>query len=282
MYSFLKGQTAVVTGAGGTIGSEIARSLAKNGANVVLMGRTLEKLEKVKKEIEEDGGTAMAYACDMTDEKAVTEASKKITSELGVCRFLINCAGGNNIKAMTTLTKFADEEISDDCPEGTVGFFNVDMEAYRSVLDINIMGTVIPSKVFGAQMAKEKKGSILNFASMNTYTPLTRVAPYAMSKAAIANFTKWLGAYLAPSKIRVNAVAPGFFVNERSVQYLGTVENGLTERGKNVINHTPAGDFGKAKQLVGCVMWLLNDETAEFVTGITVPVDGGFLSTTGV
>ena len=156
------------------------------------------------------------------------------------------------------------------------------MEAFKSVLEINTIGTVVPSRVFGLQMAKAGGGSIRNFGSMNTYRPLTRVAPYAMSKAAIANWTMFFAQYMAPAHVRVNAVAPGFFVNERSTQYLMTPDGGFSARGQQVIAHTPAGRFGEAPELLGCVEWLLDDEKSGFVTGITVPVDGGFLASAGV
>ena len=162
------------------------------------------------------------------------------------------------------------------------GFFDIDMEAFKSVLEINTLGTVIPSRIFGLQMAKAGGGAILNFASMNTYRPLTRVAPYAMNKAAIANWTMFFAQYMAPAKVRVNAVAPGFFVNERSRGYLMTPDGGFSARGQQVIHHTPMGRFGEADELLGCVNWLLDDEKSGFVTGITVPVDGGFLSSSGV
>ena len=144
------------------------------------------------------------------------------------------------------------------------------------------MGTVIPTMEFAKQMAKKGGGSVINFASMNTYCPLTRCFAYAMSKAAVSNLTQSFAAYYAPAGVRINAVAPGFMVNERSKNYLGTVEEGLTKRGESVINHTPMGRFGQAGDLVGCVKWLLNDEASAFVTGITVPVDGGFLTLGGV
>ncbi len=156
------------------------------------------------------------------------------------------------------------------------------MEAFKSVLEINTLGTVIPSRIFGLQMAKAGGGAILNFASMNTYRPLTRVAPYAMSKAAIANWTMFFAQYMAPAKVRVNAVAPGFMVNERSRGYLMTPDGGLSPRGEQVMHHTPMGRFGEAVDLLGCVNWLLDDSVSSFVTGITVPVDGGFLSSAGV
>jgi NAD(P)-dependent dehydrogenase (short-subunit alcohol dehydrogenase family) len=156
------------------------------------------------------------------------------------------------------------------------------MDAFEGVLDVNIMGTVYPIMEFSKQMIKKGAGSIVNFASMNSYCPLTRCFAYAMSKAAISNLTQSMAAYFAPANIRINAVAPGFMVNERSKNYLGTVEEGLTKRGEQVIGHTPMGRFGTASDLIGCVKWLLNDEAAGFVTGATIPVDGGFLTLSGV
>ncbi len=319
MNTYCEGKVAVVTGAGGTLCSAIAKDLAKQGAKVVLIGRTREKLEKVAEEI---GRAACPQAAavriepaDVTDETAIQEIAERVAAEWGACRYLINGAGGNNVKAMTTRLRFSEKDLGVDFghkehkehkdfanfassaaknnpvnPVNPVqkelpadrGFFDIDMEAFRSVLEINTIGTVIPSRIFGLQMAKAGGGAILNFASMNTYRPLTRVAPYAMSKAAIANWTMFFAQYMAPAKVRVNAVAPGFFVNERSRGYLMTPDGGFSARGEQVIHHTPMGRFGEAEELLGCVNWLLDDEKSGFVTGITVPVDGGFLSSAGV
>ena len=276
-----KNKTAVVTGAGGTLCSEIAINLAKKGASVVLVGRTKEKLDIVYDKIVAAGGVALVYPCDVTDEKAVNALAEEVASRFGGCDFLINGAGGNNVKAMPTITKFDERELSGELPEGQRGLYDIDMGAFRSVLDINIMGTVLPTMAFAKQMVKKGGGSVINFASMNTYCPLTRGFAYAMSKAAISNLTQSFAAYYAPANIRINAVAPGFMVNERSKAYLGTVEDGLTARGQSVINHTPMGRFGQANDLLGCVNWLLGEGSA-FVTGITVPVDGGFLTLGGV
>ena len=305
MNSYCKDKVAVVTGAGGTLCSAIAKDLARQGAKVVLIGRTREKLEKVAGEI---GRAACPQAAavriepaDVTDEAAMLEIAERVVAEWGPCRFLINGAGGNNVKAMPTRLRFCEKDIEvdlshkehndfansalsaakNDLPADR-GFFDIDMEAFKSVLEINTIGTVIPSRIFGLQMAKAGGGAILNFASMNTYRPLTRVAPYAMSKAAIANWTMFFAQYMAPAKVRVNAVAPGFMVNERSKQYLMTPDGGLSPRGEQVMHHTPAGRFGEAEDLLGCVNWLLDDSVSSFVTGITVPVDGGFLSSAGV
>ena len=278
-----KDRVAVVTGAGGTLCSAIAIDLAKKGAKVVLIGRTREKLEKVAAAIGTGGGVCCIEPGDVTDEKAMQPIAARVAAEWGPYRFLINGAGGNNVKAMPTRLRFSEADYSPTADFSKErGFFDIDMEAFKSVLEINTLGTVVPSRIFGLQMAKAGGGAILNFASMNTYRPLTRVAPYAMSKAAIANWTMFFAQYMAPAKVRVNAVAPGFMVNERSRQYLMTPDGGLSPRGEQVMHHTPAGRFGEAADLLGCVDWLLDDEKSAFVTGITVPVDGGFLASAGV
>ena len=305
MDSYCKDKVVVVTGAGGTLCSAIAIDLAKKGAKVVLVGRTREKLEKVAGEIAASGGICRIEPADVTDEAAIGDMAERVAAEWGLCRFLVNGAGGNNVKAMPTRLRFCEKDLEvggvnsssrrkeEQIPLSNSnsklqlsppdrGFFDIDMEAFKSVLEINTLGTVIPSRVFGLQMAKAGGGAILNFASMNTYRPLTRVAPYAMSKAAIANWTMFFAQYMAPAKVRVNAVAPGFMVNERSKQYLMTPDGGLSPRGEQVMHHTPAGRFGEAEDLLGCVNWLLDDSVSSFVTGITVPVDGGFLSSAGV
>lgn len=277
-----KDKVAVVTGAGGTLCSEIAIDLAKKGMKVVLVGRTQAKLEETAKKIAAVNGICRMEAGDVNNENAMQEIADKILAQWGHCRILVNGAGGNHIDALTTNTVFDPQELSEEKPAEMRGFFDLDMELFKWVLNTNTIGTVIPCRVFGRQMAEAGGGSILNFGSMNTYRPLSRIPAYAMSKAAIANFTQWLASYFAPAKIRVNAVAPGFFVNERSIKYLRTPEGGLSPRGQNVMNHTPMQRFGEGKELLGCVEWLLDDEKAAFVTGITVPVDGGFLSSTGV
>lgn len=309
---FFHGKVAVVTGAGGTLCSAIAKHLHSLGCKVVLVGRTREKLEAVANNLAKNGEAqnTMVAPCNVTDEAAVNALADRVLAELGPCRFLVNGAGGNNVNAMPTRLRFSEEDLltlKENSHRGTEtqsvhetiennlcasaslretnqerGFFDIDIEAFKSVLEINTLGTVIPSRAFGLQMAKAGGGAILNFASMNTYRPLTRVAPYAMAKAAIANWTQFFAQYMAPAKVRVNAVAPGFMVNERSRKYLCTPDGGLSPRGEQVMAHTPMGRFGEAEDLLGCVEWLLDDTRAAFVTGITVPVDGGFLSSAGV
>ena len=282
MEQKLKGKTVVVTGAAGTLCSEIAVDFAAQGAYVVLIGRTEEKLQKVADKIRESGNLCCVQAGDVTDEARMSQIAGMLLEEEKPCDILINGAGGNQNRAVTKYTAFDGEELKEENQEAADGFFTMDMGVFESVVKTNVLGTVIPSRVFGRQMAEKGRGNILNFASMNSYKPLSRVPAYAISKAGIVNFTEWLSAYLAPAGIRVNAVAPGFFVNERSRKILQTPDGGLTSRGEKVIGHTPAGRFGQAEDLLGCVRWLTDDEAAAFVTGVTVPVDGGFRGVSGV
>lgn len=281
--SYCTDKVAVVTGAGGTLCSAIAADLARQGAKVVLVGRTATKLETTAAAIAAFRGVCRVEAGDVTDEAAMRAIADRVAADWGPCRFLVNGAGGNNVKAMPTRLRFCEKDLepTKDFAKDR-GFWDIDMAAFRSVLEVNTLGTVIPSRIFGLQMARAGGGAILNFGSMNTYRPLTRVAPYAMSKAAIANWTMFFAQYMAPAKVRVNAVAPGFFVNERSRQYLMTPDGGLSARGEQVMAHSCIKRFGEAEELLGCVNWLLDDEKAGFVTGITVPVDGGFLANAGV
>ena len=282
MSNAFQNKIAVVTGAGGTLCSEIAIRLAEEGVKVYLFGRTEEKLVATAEKIAKIGGaTPEIVACDVTDRASVEALAAKVEAA-GGCDYLVNGAGGNNVKAMPTITKYDPRELTGELPEGQRGLYDIDMDAFQSVLTINTMGTVYPTMVFAKQMIKKGGGSVINFASMNTYCPLTRCFAYAMSKAAVSNLTQSFAAYYAPANIRINAIAPGFMVNERSKTYLGTVEEGLTKRGEQVIAHTAMGRFGEASDLIGCVKWLLNEEASGFVTGITVPVDGGFLTLSGV
>jgi NAD(P)-dependent dehydrogenase (short-subunit alcohol dehydrogenase family) len=280
--SFFHGKTAVITGAGGTLCSAIAKHLAKEGARVALLGRTTSSLEQVAAEIRAAGGTALPVACDVVSPSSVERARATVVAELGVPWFLINGAGGNQAEAITTTTEFDPAEIEADKPTELRGFFNLNAAKVDDVIRTNTLGTIVPSQIFGRDMAGLRRGSILTFGSMTSYRPITRVPAYATAKAGIVNFTAWLAAYLAPAGIRVNGVAPGFFVNERSRKILMNPDGSLSARGQNVMHHTPFKRFGEAEELLGTVSWLLNDEQSRFVTGIMVAVDGGFLASPGV
>jgi len=272
---------AVITGAGGTLCSEMARALAKQGMKVALLGRDIEKLKIVENQIKEAGGIAISVSTDVANLAAVENARNVIVKELGFCNILINGAGGNQTQAVATINEFDPKELNEP-EEGFRGFFNLDMPLFQNVIEVNTMGTVIPCKVFGKDMAENGGGSIVNIASLNSYKPLSRVAAYAMAKAGIASFTQWLATYLAPANIRVNAIAPGFFLNDRSRQLLTTPDGGFTERGASIMRQTPMKHFGEAHELIGCLNWLIDDAGAGFVTGIVVPVDGGFLANAGI
>lgn len=279
---FFADKVAVVTGASGTLCSAVAKDLAQCGARVALLSRTAAALERVAAEIQAAGGRALAVAADVTDPPSVEQACTAVEREFGPCDLLVNGAGGNHLETVTTVSHFTPEELAPDKPAELRGFFNLGVHRFQSVLQANTLGTVIPCQTFGRAMAERRRGVILNFASMNSARPLTRVPAYAMSKAAIVNFTQWLAVYLAPAGIRVNAVAPGFFLNDRSRKILLDEHGSLSVRGQNVMSHTPLGRFGEPADLLHCVRWLLNDEHSGFVTGITVPVDGGFLASSGV
>ncbi len=282
MDQFFCGRVAVVTGAAGIICSEVAKDLASLGIFVVLADRNIESANKVADIIRERGGACATYSCDVTDKVAVDAFADEVIEKYGRCDYLINGAGGNNAKAQPKITKFDPRELDEDRPEDLIGLYNVDMQAFEGVIKLNTMGTVYPLLAFAKYMAKAGGGSIVNFASMNTYCPLTRNFAYAMSKAAVANFTQAFAAYFAHTGVRVNAVAPGFIINDRSKLILGTPEEGLTKRGRDVIDHTPMEKFGQAKDMCGAIRFFIDERASGFVTGITMPVDGGFLTLSGV
>ena len=249
---------------------------------MVLADRNIESANKVADIIRERGGACATYSCDVTDKVAVDTFADEVIEKYGRCDYLINGAGGNNAKAQPKITKFDPRELDEDRPEDLIGLYNVDMQAFEGVIKLNTMGTVYPLLAFAKYMAKAGGGSIVNFASMNTYCPLTRNFAYAMSKAAVANFTQAFAAYFAHTGVRVNAVAPGFIINDRSKLILGTPEEGLTKRGRDVIDHTPMEKFGQAKDMCGAIRFFIDERASGFVTGITMPVDGGFLTLSGV
>lgn len=281
MAGINQARVAVVTGAGGTLCSEMSLALAKQGIKVALLGRDLDKLKFVEAKILENGGTAISISTDVISEEQVTKARNEIIEKLGFCSILINGAGGNQMEAVTTFTAFDSKELG-TATTTERGFLNLNMETFLSVLQVNTMGTVIPCKIFAKDMAQNSGGTIINIASMNSFRPLSRVGAYGMAKAGIANFTQWLATYLAPANIRVNAIAPGFFINERSKKILFNPDGSKSPRGENILRQTPLKRFGEAKELIGCMNWLINDNEAGFVTGTVIPIDGGFIADSGI
>ena len=276
-----KGNVAVITGAAGALCSVISIHLAKRGYKVALLNRNTKKLNAIKETIDAAGGTSIVIQADVTKEVALVSAKETVEEQFGGCSLLINGAGGNQNDALPNINEYDERELVEGQSE-VKGFFNLDMEVFRNVIQTNTMGTVLPSYVFGRSMAKSGGGNIVNFASMTSFRPLTRVSAYAMAKSGIVSFTQWLAAYLAPAHIRVNAIAPGFIINDRSKKIMFNEDGSYSERAQQILRQTPQNRFGEAYELIGCLDWLIDDQNAAFVTGITVPVDGGFLSSAGV
>lgn len=265
----LQGRVAIVTGGTGVLGGAMAHGLAEAGAKIGILGRRAERAAEVVAAIQASGGEAMPVPADALDEKSLLQARDQVLQQWGRIDILINAAGGNSPDA----TVFGD-----------VTFFNLKREAVQKMLDLNLMGTILPSQVFGEVMAKAGKGSIINISSMAAQRPLTRVIGYAAAKSAIDNFTRWLAVDLATKHgegLRVNAIAPGFFIGEQNRAFLINADGTPTPRGETIIAHTPMKRFGEADELIGAAVWLCSD-AAKFVTGIVVPVDGGFSAFGGV
>lgn len=273
----LSGKVAVVTGAGGVLCSEMAKALAACGAKVALVGRTLENVQRVADEITADGGVARAYQGNVLDRAGMEAVAEQVKNELGLTDILINGAGGNNPKATT------DKEYYEpgDMDAETKSFFDLDTESVKMVFDLNFTGTLIPTQVFAAQMV-ERGGNIINVTSMNAFTPLTKIPAYSGAKAAISNFTQWLAVHFSRVGIRVNAIAPGFFSTKQNAKLLWNEDGTPTARTAKILAATPMGRFGTADELTGALLYLVSNEAAGFVTGVVIPVDGGFNAYSGV
>ena len=278
MEKVLQNKVAVVTGGGGVLGSEFAKALARAGAKVAIMNRTVATAQAVVDAIQADGGEAIAVPCDVLDKAAVEKAAAEILAKLGPCDILLNAAGGNHPAATSSKEIF--EPAADDSMAGT--FFDLKVEGFNAVFQLNFMGTFIPTQVFAQQMLGRQGATVINVSSMSAYHPLTKVAAYSAAKAAISNFTEWLAVHLAPAGIRVNAIAPGFFLTEQNRTLLTNPDGSLTPRANKIISHTPMKRFGDPQDLLGTLLWLSDENAAGFVTGIVVPVDGGFNAYAGV
>ncbi len=265
----LKDRVAIVTGGTGVLGGAMAAGLAAAGAKVAILGRRAEQAASVAEALEADGAIAMPLPADVLDTAQLAEARKAVLAKWGRIDILLNAAGGNS----------ADATVFND-----VTFFNLKQEAFQKMIDLNLVGSVLPSQVFGEAMADAKRGSIINISSMASQRVLTRVIGYSAAKAGIDNFTRWLAVEMAHKYgegIRVNAIAPGFFVGEQNRGFLLNQDGGLSPRGQTIVDHTPMNRFGEPEELIGAAVWLASD-AARFVTGVVVPVDGGFSAFGGV
>lgn len=269
----LEGKVAIVTGGTGVLGGAMARGLAQRGAKVGILGRRKQVADRAASEIAQSGGEALPLLADVLDKRSLEDARDVLFARWDHLDILVNAAGGN-------------------VPAATVGedatFFELSEEPLRDVFDLNLLGSMLPSQVFGEAMARgqgsEVEGAIVNISSMAAQKPLTRVAGYSAAKAAVENFTRWLAVELAHKHgpgLRVNAIAPGFFLGDQNRRLLVNEDGSLTKRGQAIIEHTPAGRFGQPEELVGTLIWLCSS-AARFVTGVVVPVDGGFGAFSGV
>ena len=274
----LTGKVAVVTGAGGVLCSNFAKILARAGAKVALLDLNLEAAQSFADEIVAEGGIAKAYCCNVLDKDICYGVAEKVMADLGPCDILINGAGGNNPRATTDKEYFEIGDIEAD----TKSFFDLDASGVGFVFNLNFLGTLIPSQAFAQQMVGRPGCNILNISSMNAYTPLTKIPAYSGAKAAISNFTQWLAVHFSKVGIRVNAIAPGFFSTKQNAKLLFNEDGTPTARTGKILAATPMGRFGESEELEGGLLFLLNNEAAGFITGVVLPIDGGFSAYSGV
>ena len=266
----VRGRTAVITGGSGHFGRAMALALAQTGVQVAILNRHTETAKTVTEAIQAEGGSALGIACDVLSRASLEQSREQVTSAFGPVDILINAAGGNSPAATTSTEQ---------------SFFDLDAEAANRVTDLNFAGTFQSCQVFGRGMADRGQGCIVNVTSMSALRPLTRVPAYGAAKAAVANFTQWLAVHMAQEyspRIRVNAMAPGFFLTEQNRYLMVDAQSGaITPRGQTIIDHTPMGRLGAQEDLLGTLLWLVSPASA-FVTGVVIPVDGGFSSFSGV
>lgn len=280
----LSGKTAIVTGGSGTLCSAMAYGLAVCGAKVAIIGRNKEKLASVSEKLTKDAldeynknVTVKGYSCNVINKDELSAAYETIKNELGSCDILINGAGGNQPGAITSIEMLKKEKEDSD-----YSFWNLDEDRIRDVMDLNYMGTLLPIQVFTKDMVEKRSGSIINIASVTSILPLTKVMAYGNAKSAILNLTQWLAVHLGESGIRCNAIAPGFYAAEQNHDLLFNADGSYTDRATKIITGTPMGRFGNPEELIGAALFLASDETASFVNGIVLPVDGGYSAYSGV
>lgn len=275
IHSNLKGKVAVITGGSGVLCSEMATELARQGVKIAILNRTVQKGQEVCENINSLGGEASSFAVDVLNRKTIERAKENILTKYGRVDFLINGAGGNHPDAITA-PEFYDEPV----PGKT--FFDLEEDGFSKIFATNFTGTFLASQVFGEVLLAHESSAIINISSMSAYAPMTKVPAYSAAKAAINNYTKWMATHFAQTGLRVNAIAPGFFLTKQNKNLLLNKDGSFTDRSNKIITHTPMGRFGKPEDLLGTLLWLIDDSYSSFITGITVPVDGGFMAYSGV
>lgn len=279
MFQEFTNKVAVITGGGGVLCRTMAIALAEKGAKIAVLDLKEENAKAVANEINQNGGTAIGVAANVLDSNSLKKAHEEILASLGPCDILINGAGGNHPKGTTSKNFLTEEDLS--LGENVKTFFDLDPEGIKFVFDLNFIGTLLPTQVFAKDMIGREGSTIINISSMNAFRPLTKIPAYSGAKAAISNFTQWLAVHFSKAGIRVNAMAPGFFLTEQNRTLLTNADGNLTNRGNTIISHTPMGRFGTPEDLIGTLLWLCGDGS-KFITGVVVPIDGGFSAFSGV
>ncbi|HRR36956.1 MAG TPA: SDR family oxidoreductase [Clostridia bacterium] len=275
----LKNKVVVVTGAGGVLCSMFAEALAEAGAKVALLDLNYDAAKKVSDEINGKGGITIPVKANVLEKQSLLEAKAAVNKKLGKCDILINGAGGNNPRATTTKEYFYPEDTD---TEGLVTFFNLDPQGVEFVFNLNFIGTLLPTQVFAEDMVGREGCTIINISSMNAFTPLTKIPAYSGAKAAVSNFTQWLAVHFSKVGIRVNAIAPGFFITKQNEALLLNKDGSFTERSRKILAATPMDRFGKPEELIGALLYLVDERSSGFVNRVVLPVDGGFSAYSGV
>ncbi len=277
----LKGRVAVVTGGGGVLCSGFSKDLARLGVKVAVLDLKEEAAQKVADEIKAEGGEAIAIGCNVLEPESLEAARQKINATFGVCDILINGAGGNNPKGTTSKDIFEPGDLENKV-EGVKTFFDLDASGISFVFNLNILGTLLTTQCFAKDMVGRENVSILNISSMNAFCPLTRIPAYSAAKAGVSNFTQWLAVHFAEAGIRVNAIAPGFFATNQNKSLLFNEDGSLTARSDKIISHTPMRRFGVPEDLTGALTFFCDEKYSGFITGVILPIDGGFAAYSGV
>ena len=275
----LKDKVAVVTGGTGILCGAMVDALAECGAKVAILALGKEACEAKAKEIVDNGGCAIGIEANVLDKESLKRAHEIILKELGPCDILINGAGGNHPKGTTTKEYLLEEDLDN---EELTSFFDLDQKGVEFVFNLNFLGTLLPSQEFSRDMINREGCTIINISSMNAYTPLTKIPAYSGAKAAVSNFTQWLAVHMSKVGIRVNAIAPGFFVTAQNEKLLFNEDGTPTERSQKILNSTPMGRYGEAEELIGTLLYLVSSEASGFVNGVVIPVDGAFSAYSGV
>lgn len=277
----LKNRVAVVTGGGGVLCSGFAKDLALCGAKVAILDLKPEAAQAVADEIKASGGTAIAVACNVLEKESLAQARQTVNEQLGSCDILINGAGGNSPLGNTTKETYEPGDITQKA-EGLKTFFDLDPEGIKFVFNLNFLGTLLTTQTFAIDMVDKQNASILNVSSMNAYRPLTKIPAYSAAKAAVSNFTQFMAVHFADVGLRVNAIAPGFFATNQNKALLYNEDGSLTPRSDKILSHTPLGRFGVPADLTGALLFLCDESYSGFITGVILPVDGGFSAFSGV